>query len=108
MSNEGDSRIMDGGERFPSTCPVSGLPIRTETHWVYRNPRGSYVTSFARIGRRIIMVVAKGYVEEEDMQHAIALAERIKQDLFPVGTRYVSIENFTRARGGPWRPAGAI
>ncbi len=90
----------DQAERFPTVCPVSGLPIRVAPHWFYRNPRGSYVTSFAQIGRSIIMVVAKGYVEEEDMQHAIALAERIKGEVFAAGDRYVSIENFTGARGG--------
>ncbi len=90
----------DKAERFPSVCPVSGLPIHAAPHWFYRNPRGSYVTSFAQIGRNIILVVAKGYVEEEDMQLAIALAERIKGEIFAAGDRYVSIENFAGARGG--------
>ena len=90
----------DRAEAFPAICPVSGLPIRAEADWVYRNAAGSYVTSFALIGERIALVVAKGYVEEEDIRQAIALAERIKRQVFPADTSYVSIENFTHARGG--------
>ena len=85
---------------FPAICPISGLPIRAQADWVYRNPGGSYVTSFALIGDRIALVVAEGYVEEEDIRQAIALAERIKSAVFPADARYVSIENFTQARGG--------
>ncbi len=87
-------------EDFPAICPVSGLPIRAEPDWVYRNPAGSYVTTFAVIGECMALVVAKGYVEEEDMRQAIILAERIKRQVFPADARYVSIENFTQARGG--------
>ncbi len=87
-------------EVFPAVCPVSGLPIRAEADWVYRNPGGTYVTSVALIGERIAMVVAKGYVEEEDMRQAIAVAERFKRQVFTANTRYASIENFTQARGG--------
>ncbi len=85
---------------LPSVCPFSGLPIRTEPDWTYRNPQGSYQTSFALIGRRIILIAAKGYVEEADMHHAISLATYIRKDIFPEDARYVTIEDFTRAQGG--------
>lgn len=91
---------MNPSEGFPPVCPISGLPIRSEADWFYRNPRGNYETSFALIGQRIALVVAKGYVEEEDIHHGIDLAERIKKEIFPAGFHYVSIENFTRAQGG--------
>lgn len=92
-----DERFREGA---PAICPVSGLAVRMEPDWVYRSPQGSYETSFALIGTRIILVTAKGYVEEADMRHAIALADAITRDVFPPGTRYVSIEDFTLARGG--------
>jgi DNA-binding CsgD family transcriptional regulator len=100
MKPDIDRRIIDPGASLPAVCPYSGLAIRTDADWVYRNPQGSYETSFALIGRRIILVTAKGYVEETDMQHAIALADAVKTEVFPPGARYASIENFTLARGG--------
>ena len=84
---------------LPSVCPFSGLPIRTQADWVYRNPNGSYEASFALIGQRIALVIAKGYVEDADMRRAIKMAESIKAVVLPGNTRYVSIENFTQARG---------
>lgn len=108
MKPNRDRQIMAPGEVLPPVCPYSGLAIRTETDWVYRNPQGSYETSFALIGRRIVLVTAKGYVEEKDMQHAIALVDAIKKAVFPPGARYASIENFTLARGGRWPRAAAI
>ncbi len=100
MSAAHDRSDLGRAEVFPAICPVSGLTIRAEADWFYRNPAGSYMTSFALIGERIALVVAKGYVEEEDIQQAIALAEKIKRQVFPADTCYVSIENFTQARGG--------
>lgn len=100
MTRPHEIETMRPVESFPPVCPVSGLSIRSEADWFYRNPQGNYETSFALIGRRIMLVVAKGYVEEADMRHAIDLAERITERVFPPGSRYVSIENFTRARGG--------
>ena len=84
---------------LPSVCPYSGLSIRTQADWVYRNPNGSYEASFALIGQRIALVIAKGYVEDADMRRAIELAESIKAMVLPGNTRYASIENFTQARG---------
>ena len=84
---------------LPSECPFTGLPIRTQADWVYRNPKGSYEASFALIGRRIALVIAKGYVEDVDMRRAIDLAESIKASVLTGNTRYASIENFTQARG---------
>ena len=84
---------------LPSVCPYSGLPIRTQADWVYRNPNGSYEASFALIGQRIALVIAKGYVEDADLRRAIDLAESIKAIVLPGSIRYASIENFTQARG---------
>ena len=84
---------------LPSACPFSGLPIRTQADWVYRNPNGSYEASFALIGHQIALVIARGYVEDTDMRRAIDLAESIKAIVLPGNTRYVSIENFAQARG---------
>lgn len=100
MTRYPNIETMNPVEAFPSVCPISGLPIRSEADWFYRNPQGNYETSFALIGRRILLVVAKGYIEEADMHQAVDLAERIKQAVLPPGTRYVGIENFIRARGG--------
>jgi DNA-binding CsgD family transcriptional regulator len=84
---------------LPSACPFSGLPIRAQDDWVYRNPNGSYEASFALIGQQIALVIAKGYVEDADMRRAIEMAESIKAIVLPGNTRYVSIENFAQARG---------
>jgi DNA-binding CsgD family transcriptional regulator len=89
-----DERFREGA---PAICPVSGLAVRMEPDWVYRSPQGSYETSFALIGTRIILVTAKGYVEEADMRHAIALADAITRDVFPPGTRYVQLEGLLGA-----------
>lgn len=99
MKRHSKSSFLHLSDPLPSVCPFSGLPIRTQADWVYRNPNGSYEASFALIGQRIALVIAKGYVEEADMRRAIDLAESIKAIVLPDNTPYASIENFTQARG---------
>jgi len=92
--------IPETPEVFPRICPQSGLPIQTHPDWVYTNPNHTYRTTIALIGANIFWVIPRGYVTDEDMQQAVALAAAILPEIIYDNAPFVFIENFAGVHGG--------
>lgn len=100
MSLPAQYAIPDAPEHFPDRCPLSGLPVRTRPEWAFTNPTRTYRTSIAMIGEYIYWVIPRGYVDEADMQGAVAMAAAVKAEVNPEDTPFVFIENFAHTKGG--------
>ncbi|MGD9333320.1 MAG: helix-turn-helix transcriptional regulator, partial [Desulfobacterales bacterium] len=87
-------------ELLPAVCPCTGLPVKIRPEWIYTNPARTYRTTIALIGDRIFWVIPRGYVADQDMQQAIALAVEILAEVNPDGRPFVFIENFAHTWGG--------
>ncbi|MFH1982375.1 MAG: ATP-binding protein [Pseudomonadota bacterium] len=77
-----------------STCPVSGLPIRTSAAWTYTHDAPYYQAQISVIGDHVIYTRVKGYVTIDALKVVIPLVRKVICENIGDGVPYAQIEDY--------------
>lgn len=80
-------------------CPVSGLPIVHTASMTGSNPEIPYRGEMARLGDRIYLLKASGFVTASQMAEALAFADDFISSAFDTGSGLVVIEDYAHVKG---------
>jgi|SRR6056297_1747585 len=80
-------------------CRVSGLPVTHPEAFISQDPDSSYRVATAKLGDRILLVKATGYVRSGDMSEAINFIDAYCRRHFESFKNLVLIEDYTDVEG---------
>jgi PAS domain S-box-containing protein len=80
-------------------CPVSGLPIVDAASMTGSNPEIPYCGEMARMGDRIYLLKASGFVTASQMTESLAFAEDFIRRTFDTSSGLVVIEDYSLVKG---------
>jgi signal transduction histidine kinase/CheY-like chemotaxis protein len=83
--------------KHPQICPVTGLPIKFKTNWLY-NCENSAVY-FGLLDSQIILSSDFGYSSQKDIGYHLHILESIIDNEIPHNTGFVLIENVNHLEG---------
>ncbi len=80
-------------------CPITGLPVSCPEVPVNRRAGSSYRVEMAKLGERIFLVKASGYVRAVDMTDSLSLIDRFLSENFNSEKNVVLIEDYSDVKG---------
>lgn len=80
-------------------CPVSGLPVTHAASMTGSNPEIPYRVEMARLGDRIYLLKASGFVTSAQMTETLAFAEDFLAGTFDISSGLVVIEDYSHVLG---------
>lgn len=80
-------------------CLISGLPIVRAASMIGSNPETPYRGEMARMGDRIYLLKASGFVTASQMTEALAFAEDFIRKTFDTSSGLVVIEDYSHVKG---------
>jgi PAS domain S-box-containing protein len=82
-----------------SQCPVSGLPVQRAAAMTGRYPEIPYQVEMARLGDRILLLKATGFVTGPQMSEAVEFADDFISQSFDKKAGMVVIEDYSGVKG---------
>ncbi len=80
-------------------CSVSGLPVAHPEVFASQGPDSNYMVEMARLGDRILLAKASGYVRSVDMSEAINITDDYYRRHFQSSQNLVLIEDYSDVEG---------
>ncbi len=80
-------------------CPVTGLPVSCAEVPVSRRAGSRYRVEMAKLGERIFLVKATGYVRSADMTVSLSLTDRFLSENFNSEKNVILIEDYSDMKG---------
>jgi len=80
-------------------CPVTGLPVSCAAVPVRPRAGSSYRVEVAKLGERIFLVKATGYVRSADMTVSLSLIDRFLSENFNSEKNVILIEDYLDVKG---------